>query len=254
MRVAACLSGHTRNYQYNYPNFPFEVEYFVSSCLESGTPSKNTLAYVSYHIHNNVDTDSVNIDDIIKLYNPKSWEFLSDKYIPEEMKRYENIKTKHTGYLLHIGMMFYRIYKANLLKSDHERTYNFTYDFVIRSRFDVKVNKFDFNKNYLYFVCSENKVIDLFFAGKSYVMDAICNCYLWFIKQDPEYLKKLNKAENILYHYIKQLNLDIPFLNNFDITFNKDCPLQYSEIKNGMFKTFNQYNTVIGEGEYGQES
>lgn len=252
MRVAACLSGHTRNYKDNVPNFPFEVEYFISSCLESGLPSQNTNFFVSYHIQDKVNTDLVNVDDVVSIYNPKVWEFLSDKYIPDEMKRYDGIKTNHDGHLLHMGMMFYRIYRANLLKSQHERRYNFTYDFVIRSRFDVKVNAFDFNKNYMYFICAENKVVDLFFAGKSYIMDAISNCYLWFIEQDPEYLKSLNKAETILYQYVNQLNLDIPFLNTFSITFNKDYPHQHSIIKNGMVKTYNINGDLIADTEYAQ--
>ena len=67
MRIAACLSGHSRNYWYNYPNFPFDVEYFISSCMESGLPGpKNDRFYVSYNALNNVETDEANIDDIIK--------------------------------------------------------------------------------------------------------------------------------------------------------------------------------------------
>ena len=252
MRVAACLSGHSRNYWHNLPNFPFEVDYFLSSCLESGLPNQNTHNYVSYHSQNNVQTDGANIDDIIQKYNPRAWEFLPDTEIPIEMQRYVGLKTKHNAHLQHIGMMFYRIYRANLLKSEHERTYNFTYDFVIRSRFDVKVNQFNFNKNYLYLICEEGRVLDLFFAGKSHVMDAICNCYLWFIKQPPEYLQSLKYGEDVFYHYIKQLNLDLPALNNFWITFNKDYPLQHTVIKNGLIKCYDEHFHVVSDNFYEQ--
>lgn len=252
MRVAACLSGHSRNWFMNTPNFPFDVEYFISSCLQTGLPNDKTNFFVSYHSQNDVNTDNADIESIIKNYKPKVWEFIDDKYLPDEMLRYKDLKTKNNAYLHHIGMMFYRIYRANLFKSEHERTHNFTYDFVIRSRFDIKVNQFNFNSNYLYLVYDEGKVIDLFFAGKSYIMDAIANCYLWFIKQDPTYLQSLKQGEDIFYHYLKQLKLDLPTLNNFHITFNKDYPIQYNIIKNGMVKCFNQYGDVISEGEYGQ--
>lgn len=252
MRIAACLSGHSRNYKYNYPNFPFHVDYFISSCIESGLPNKYTKSYVSYHSQDDIETDKINIEEINDMYTPVVWEYLSDKYIPDEMERYKGFKTQQQGHLLHIGMMFFRIYRANLLKLDHERTYNFTYDFVIRSRFDIKVNQFDFNKNYLYLVCSKGKVIDLFFGGKSHVMDAISNCYLWFIKQTPEYLQTLKNGEDILYHYVNQLNLDMPFLNTFDITFNKDYPIQHNIIKNGMVKCIDQNGNVFYDGEHGQ--
>jgi len=252
MRVAACLSGHSRNYWYSLPNFPFEVEYFISSCLESGLPGKNTSPYVSYHSQNDIKTREANIGDILEKYNPLSWEFLPESEIPIEMQRYVGLKTKHNAYLQHIGMMFYRIYRANLLKSEHERTYNFTYDFVIRSRFDVNVVNFNFNKNYLYLICEEGKVLDLFFAGKSHVMDAICNCYLWFIKQSPEYLQSLKHAEDIFYHYIMQLNLDLPMMNNFWIKFNKDYPLQHNVIKNGLIKCYDEHFHVICDNFYEQ--
>lgn len=252
MRVAACLSGHSRNYWHNFPNFPFEVEYFISSCMESGLPNENTKFFVSYHSQDNVRTDMANIDEIVQMYQPKAWEFLPDTNLPEEVQRYVGLKTTHGAYLHHIGMMFYRIYRANQLKCDHERTFNFTYDFVIRSRFDIKVNEFNFNKDYLYLVCDEGKVIDLFFAGKSYVMDAIANCYLWFIKQEPAYLQTLKQGEDIFYHYVKQLKLDLPALNTFHVTFNKDYPVQYNIIKNGMVRCFDQHGHVICDGEFRQ--
>ncbi len=252
MRIAACLSGHSRNYWYNFPNFPFEVEYFISSCLESGLPNDNTKFFVSYHSQNDVKTDQANIEDIVQMYNPKVWEFLPDTELPEEINRYVGLKTSHGAYLHHVGMMFYRIYRANLLKSEHERLFNFTYDFVIRSRFDVKVNEFNFNKDYLYLVCDDGKVVDLFFAGKSYVMDAISNCYLWFIKQDPAYLQSLKQGEDIFYHYIKQLNLGLPALNTFYITFNKDYPTQYNIIRNGLVRCFDQHGHVICDGVFAQ--
>ena len=245
MRIAVCLSGHSRNYLQNVPNFPFEVEYFISSCMESGLPNAHTAEYISYSSQNNVKTDLANLDDIISKYNPKTWEFLYDTDFPTDVKRYVGLKTKRNLYLHHIAMMFYRIYRANLLKCEHERLYNFTYDFVIRSRFDVKVNRFDFDQNYLYMLKGDTGILDLFFAGKSYIIDAICNCYLWFIHQTPEYLQSFDSAENIFLHYVNNLKLNQPFLNDFTITFNKDYPIQRNIIKNGLMKCFDHRNTVF---------
>jgi len=245
MRIAACLSGHSRNYKDNIPNFPFEVEYFVSSCMESGLPNQNTPTYISYHSQNDIKTNLTDINDVINQYNPKSWEFLPDGDIPTEVNKFVGLKTNGGAYLHHIAMMFYRIYRANLLKCEHEREYNFTYDFVIRSRFDVKVNQFNFNQEYLYLVKKDDKVLDLFFAGKSHVIDAISNCYLWMIKQKPAYLQSFFSGEHIFYHYVDQLKLNLPMLNNFTITFNKDYPIQHNIIKNGLTKAFERSNEVF---------
>ena len=240
MRVATCLSGHSRNYKDNFPNMPFETDYFISSCMESGLPNKNTNYYVSYHSQNNVNTDIADIDNIINLYKPKSQEFPFDKSIPREMIKYDGYKTTNNAFLTHIGMMFYRIYKANLLKKDYEFNNNFKYDFVIRSRFDIKVNELTFDRNFLHIFYNNNMFCDLFFAGKSNIIDSVSECYLWFVKQDPIYLSSFKNAEDILTYYINHLKLDELYLNNFDITFNKDYPIEVKNIKNGIMTLYGQ--------------
>jgi hypothetical protein len=233
MRIATCLSGHSRNYRYNFPNIPFETDYFISSCMESGLPN-NTTEYVSYHSQNNINTNLADIDNILSLYDPRIYEFLSDRYIPDEMLKFDGFKTLNNGFLTHIGMMFYRMYKANILKKEYEFDNNFKYDFVIRSRFDVKVNSVMFNKNYFYIVNTNNNFCDLFFAGDSHIMDIISECYLWFVKQDIKYLSGFKNGEDILTHYIEHLKLNINYLSTFDVTFNKDYPIEIKNIKNGI--------------------
>jgi len=252
MKVAMCLSGHSRNYKDNFPNYNFDADVFISSCNQSGLPLDRTRSWVSYHANINIETGLANTQDIIDLYKPKLYEFLMDTYIPKEMQIFEGCKTKTGGLLVHVGMMFYRIYRANQLKKKYEQLNNFRYDFVIRSRFDVKINEFNFNENYLYLVTSPNRTIDLFFAGKSYIMDAICECYDWFIRQKPEYLSNFGSAEEILRFYIEQLKLNQPFLNTFDITFNKDYPIQVNHIRNGIVKQIAENGSIINEGYWKQ--
>lgn len=251
MKIAACLSGHSRNWKENVPNFPFDVDYFISSCMESGLPNENTKFFVSYHNQDNVKTHQADIDAIVKTYSPKVFEFLPDTQLPEEVLRYVGHKTTKEAYLHHVAMMFYRIYRANLLKKDFENHHNFKYDFVIRGRFDVKVIEFNFNENYLYLLGEKGKVVDLFFAGKSYIMDAISECYLWFIKQDPEYLKTFDNAEHILSFYVESLKLNQPMLNTFHIVFNKDNPHQVNIIKNGIVQMYS-HGQLINFNEWKQ--
>ena len=235
MKIATCLSGHSRNYLYNHPNFPFETDYFISSCWQSGIPNENTEEFVSYHTQNNVETDMVNINEIVNLYKPNLYEFLNDKELPKELIKFDNHRTLSGGILIHIGLMFYRIYRANLLKKEYELLNNFKYDLVIRSRFDIKVVSANLDRNKLNMVFDGNSICDLFFAGSSHIMDIVSECYLWFVKQDPRYLSSFKNAETILLHYIEYLKLDLMYSNDFDIIFNKDYPkFNYVHIKNGL--------------------
>jgi len=252
MKVAVCLSGHSRNYKHNYPNFDLDADVFISSCEQSGLPNQNTPEYVAYHFMDNLVTDYVDKTNIINLYKPKLYEFLDDKIYPKEMQRYVGVRTTRNCKMEHIGMMFYRIYRANTLKKKYEYLNNFKYDFVIRSRFDIKINQFNINKDYLYLVCSKNRMIDLFFAGRSHIMDAICDCYNWFIHQEPDYLATFENGEDILRYYIESLNLNVPFINNFDITFNKDYPIQVNHILNGLVRQVAADETIIHEGYWQQ--
>lgn len=245
MRIAACLSGHSRNYKDNFPNIPFEVDYFISSYVESGLPADRLRELVSYHFMGDIKTSNIDPNHLIYTYKPKSFKIESETQIPNDMLKYLQYKT-HTGcYLKHIGMMFYNIYQANSLKKEYEYNNNFRYDFVIRSRFDILVNKFNFDTTKLYLISESNRVLDLFFAGPSYIIDAISDCYIWFIHQTPEFLIKFANAEEMFNYYIKQLKLNIPYLNTFDITFNKDAPIQTNRIRNGITLQYDLIRNVI---------
>lgn len=235
MKVAVCLSGHSRNYLYNFPNYSFECDAFISSCDESGLPGESTERYVSYHSQNNVKTELASTSDIITKYQPLRHEFLPDSYFPKELEKFRESTTENGAFLIHFGMMFYRIYRANLLKKEHEFSNNFKYDLVIRSRFDVKINSNKFDQDVIYMLTHpDNSVLDIFFASSSYVMDSISECYLWFISQPVEYLRTFKNAESIFAKYLSILNLNLSISKDFNITFNKDYPIEVKNFKNGI--------------------
>ena len=59
MRIAVCLSGHSRNYKDNFPNFNFDADIFMSTCYQSGNPGNNTPAFISYHSQGHQQTELV---------------------------------------------------------------------------------------------------------------------------------------------------------------------------------------------------
>jgi hypothetical protein len=235
MKIAVCLSGHTRNYKQNHPNFNFDADTFIHTAWQSGLPSNNTPAFISYHSQDYVDTSRINDEELSTLYSPKMFTIIDDNVLRKPLERYKHFKTVHNGKLDQIGTMFYNIYFANGLKQQYEQSQGFKYDFVIRSRFDIKINSMSFDSSNVYMAKREGVVSDLFFAGSSDIIDRLSNCYEWFIEQDPYALAKYNNAEHILTTYINSLNLNIPISSDFDIVFNKDYPIQTLNIKNGEY-------------------
>jgi hypothetical protein len=235
MKIAVCFSGHTRNYKHNYPNFRFDADVFIHTAWQSGLPNGNTQSFISYHFQDYNKTFTISPGEIRMLYSPKDFTIVDDHELPEPLHKFKGFKTQHGGKLDQIAIMFYNIYYSNELKRQYEITNRFKYDFVIRTRFDIKINELSINPSNLYLAKKDGTVNDLFFASNSDTMDKLSNCYLWLVDQGPETLSKYNSAEHILTAYINTLNLDIPVSNDFDILFNKDYPLQTLNIKNGEF-------------------
>lgn len=232
MKIAACFSGHTRNYKEVYPNFNFNADVFISSCLQSGLPPEQ-MKFLSYHYHGYVPTDNIDVDDVLNKYNPKIWEFADDNFTPQELNSFKDFKTIAGYNLLHIGMMFHRIYQTNKLKKVWEYQNNFVYDFVIRTRFDIKIENIELDKNKFYFFVKDDNFRDIFFYGSSYLMDRICDVYEWFTYQSPEFLSNFESAESMLKYYISHLNLQEEISSNFDITFLKDSPIETKYFNKG---------------------
>ena len=242
MKIALCLSGHSRNYKSVYPNYNFETDVFISSCLQSGLPPEQ-MSYLAYHYHDYVLTKEADLEDIIDKYNPKIWEFLEDNYIPNDLEKFKNTKTLNGYNLLHIGMMFFRLYKANEFKKVWEHQNNFKYDFVIRSRFDIKIDELSFNENKLHILLEDNICKDLFFYGPSYIMDQVCEVYEWFKYQTPEFLNQFISAEHIFWYYLNQLDVLNKVSIDFDFTFLKDYPIETKIFKKGQMNVI--YNKEL---------
>jgi hypothetical protein len=231
-KIATCLSGHTRTYNKIFPNFSYETDIFISSCLQSGL-APESLPYLSYHYQGYTPTDHIDVQDVLNKYSPKIWSFDDDKHIPQELEKFKDIKTLNGYNIIHMGTMFYRIYQSNKFKKIWEYQNNFKYDYVVRSRFDLTIEEIKFESNKLFIIKDSKYYKDLFFYGPSNIIDQITNCYEWFIYQSPEYLSTFENAEHMFFHYINLLNLDIEEDNEFYFILKKDEPMQVNHFKNG---------------------
>ena len=110
--------------------------------------------------------------------------------------------------VLHNTPMFYKIHRANLLKTLHETKHNFKYDVVVRYRANIHLtdafNFYDVEPGYLYVEGRGHSGMprecrglgltelswmmqDIFFYGDSSTMDIVCDVYNNLTAMYPKY-------------------------------------------------------------------
>ncbi len=138
LKIALLITGTTRNYKKNFVTWKqylldlFDVDIFF-----------HTYDVVGYHDHIYRDTPNAKktIDRaaLVSLLTPKK--YCVDKF----SEKIEQFKGTVVSQCLRTGSpnpefiksQLYSIYVANELKKDYEKSQNFTYDFVIKIRFDT---------------------------------------------------------------------------------------------------------------------
>lgn len=130
MRACVLLSGQIRNNKDVYMSIKNNLidVYNADVFISTWTPTSK---------------DDSTIDELISNYNPVAIEVES-----YDLDFYKTIKQAvSTNYILtpetnivSVFSMYYKILKANLLKEVYEKINGFTYDIVIRTRFDLSID------------------------------------------------------------------------------------------------------------------
>jgi hypothetical protein len=164
MKIALCLSG--------LPRFYSEAYSFIYEAL-----IEPNNADVFLHTWTN---DKCVESEIINMYKPK-------KYLIESQRKFENTDMDHNvmlssyaryytkeNFTSMIYSSWYSVQQANLLKEQYRLENNFTYDYVIRARFDTIFNKKvkceEYNSDVINISCRDlpvNDMIDDRFAFSS---------------------------------------------------------------------------------------
>jgi hypothetical protein len=151
-RIAVCYSGHVRSFEKNYKNlynFFFKninPDFFIHAWADYGF-KKNS----DYKDLNTVwfkeDNLSINKENLISLLNPKK---IIVENFSSKKDYFEFSKEKEMFYFLgqakdnaskYINSQLYSINNSNFLKKIFEDENNFSYDLVIRMRFDLNLHK-----------------------------------------------------------------------------------------------------------------
>lgn len=170
MKIAVCISGQPRSYEKGY-------EYMKRNLLD------HYDCDIFIHSWHNSIYQSV---DVIKLYNPKLYDF----EVPFAKEPYDSKYTNTPnakGWPPHATVsMFYSMFQSLLLKTDYELMFN-RYDWVVKTRFDYAINGvIPFNqldKNNLYIpncrmVPTHDFGNDQFAFGSNKVMTEYMSTYL----------------------------------------------------------------------------
>ena len=151
MRIALLLPGHPRTYKQTYESLKKnlldvyqQVDIFIWCWDELGfwTPDNSDGSVPEYGIYGS--SGKVNQEDLLNLYKPKAFKIekisdhkqkilnFQDKIIE---KRYPHVRPFNNV------SCWYGIYKCDLLRRKYEEENGFTYDIVVRGRFDLELTK-----------------------------------------------------------------------------------------------------------------
>lgn len=155
MKVAVCISGQPRGardtfpYIYNNIILPNNADVFFHVNFDS-----DTLTMEKTHIgRGDCTLDKNIIDDLVQLYKPVAYIvekprnfYKPSVIVPEGRLKMSKAYNPTVGWsdeehryhvLKQIMSMYYSIFKANELKENYSTEKGFTYDYVIRIRFDI---------------------------------------------------------------------------------------------------------------------
>lgn len=166
-KIALCLSGQPRyvklGYQYikKYLLDAYDVDMFVHTWLDFDKIGQPFQLSEHMNYGRQCILEESTLSDIYNLYKPKSFMY-------EQSKDFSCATNVDYGKCIpnSVYSMFYSIYKSNELKCLHEQSLKFKYDIVVRCRFDIIINSFNFNEfdSNNYFVSGE-----IHRSGQSYV-------------------------------------------------------------------------------------
>jgi hypothetical protein len=142
MKVALIFSGQFREAKHCYKGFKenildiYNPDVFISTW--SNSSNINPAGWFG-----NYQKDDCTVSEIMEMYNPKSIElekFDDENYQPfKKMADKLDSKINHETKTVNVNSMWYKRYRANLLRKQFEELNNFKYDVVISSRFDLEI-------------------------------------------------------------------------------------------------------------------
>jgi hypothetical protein len=238
MKIAILISGHLRNYEKCYYNLKINLlDLLQEHDIDIFFHTWNTI---NYTIKDEISEEEKK--KIIKLFNPKKYEFEDDLKTRDKIilnKNFNNLNLLKYCYnsnsieLIKSQInQYYGRYKANLLKKEYERETNITYDFVVSTRFDVcfldpiSADYFYNSKNTI--LCPVGHNLMCTYNNKKFVSCFNKECMILTNLNSNillNFYTKINDICDTIYNFINDNTIDIndPFiyLKSVDICIDK---------------------------------
>lgn len=198
MKVAVCISGQLRTFRKTYESIYKNVikqhnaDVFIHSWKEHGTSTGYDKTRTYEFPENSCDValdlykptmymfdDVIDFSEHSNLKIPLEWQKATAQMNPD-MTLEE--ATAHS--IQQTCSMFYSIHKCNELKEQYSQEHGFTYDAVIRLRFDIQIlspipiTQFDLSKVYYHELHQPDRIIsDWINIGNNNVMNIYASVY-----------------------------------------------------------------------------
>jgi len=216
-KIALCISGQPRFVEEGYEKVlkPFvldgnDVDVFIHSWIPDEEQIGKPYINAGGHPMGKEVEEGI-FDTVSKLYNPTRTFYEKQRFF--EFGKYAERTLPHirSDYLF---SMFYSIWKSNNILNDYIIETGIEYDWVVRSRFDVQLNKkIDFNLNASsilvpYGCWSDEGLVDCFAYSNKSNMDIYCNLY-----NNIDYIMHSSDigfcCEFILKQYLDTMKIDV---------------------------------------------
>jgi hypothetical protein len=225
MKIALCLSGQPRLLErgYNQLYIPLKTKYNVDVFVHTWF-DRDRVNIPYQGRRGSYPCDENTLQTIMKLYSPIIMHHEPQKIFDTPTDAIYESCIPNSVYSLFYSMMI-----CNNLKSFYEKTNNFEYDIVIRSRFDIvfanafsmNLEKLNLEKINLYEArhpILKNIPNDQFAIGNSKNMNQYSNVYSNIQKYYNSGFKHF-VGEHLLGHHLTQTNLNMNFTDDFMTAF-----------------------------------
>jgi hypothetical protein len=198
MRVAVCISGQPRSVRKSFQSIlsnviePNNADVFIHMNYDESNNNYEGSCVSSTYSENmiNVVTElykpkHILVEKPVDYYNPNLQVPLPRlrRFMRESQNKNEEFWKRHI--LKHMISMFYSIYKCNDLKEKYMLEKGFVYDYVIRLRFDAKINKkiicSELNPDYIHYQLlgqPDDLISDWINVGSNLIMNVYSSIYL----------------------------------------------------------------------------
>lgn len=239
MKIALCLSGHTRSYKKTY-NYWYEnvlkkynPDVFISTWDGSGVIGGCCFALLhiqdAFKPKNDLEfgkiDSKIDADNLKEKFKPKGIviDNPSDEHINQVRSRFEGNLDGSGQKIDSIALMYYKIFDANNLKKAYELENNFKYDIVIRSRFDLAMTKLNLDVPMdIMHIKVRNKIVygvhDTIFFSNSDNMDKASDTFKFLT---PPYLSSRINGDMILRETMEREGIQFHHCMDFSYLFVK---------------------------------